>query len=76
MPEPDPGKVSAAWCNFQASPMGTNVQMIFYRNARTGDVLVKFRQCEKETSIPLATDVAPYYHWKDVRAFFTQKING
>jgi hypothetical protein len=76
VPEPDPDKVYAAWRNFQASPMGTNVQMVFYRNAKTGDILVKFLQCEKETSIPVATDVAPYYHWKDVRAFFARKISG
>ena len=45
VPEADPDRVYAAWCNFQVSPMGTNVQMIFFRNAKTGDVLVKFLQC-------------------------------
>jgi hypothetical protein len=72
--EPDPDKVYAAWTSFKASPMGTNLQMIFYRNEKTNDVLVKFLQCEKETSIPVATDVAPYYHWKDVRAYYEKKV--
>lgn len=74
--EPDPAKVYTAWCNFQVSPMGTNVQMILYRKPGTQDILVKFLQCEKETSIPVPTDVAPYYHWKDVRAYFQKKIAG
>ena len=74
--EPDPEKVYGAWCNFQVSPMGANVQMIFYRSPGSTDVLVKFLQCEKETSIPVPTDVAPYYHWKDVRAYYLKKIAG
>lgn len=74
--EADPEKVFAAWCNFQVWPMGSNVQVIFYRDPRTTYVLVKFLQCERETSIPIPTDMAPYYHWKDVRAFFMKRIAG
>jgi hypothetical protein len=72
--EPDPDKVYAVWSNFKASPMGTNLQMIFYRNGSNDDILVKFLHCEKETTIPVPTDVAPFYHWKDVRAYYTKKI--
>jgi hypothetical protein len=72
--EPDPDKVYSAWCSFKASPMGTNLQLIFYRNDTNGDILVKLLHCEKETAIPVPTDAAPYYHWKDVRAYYEKKI--
>jgi hypothetical protein len=72
--EPDPDKVFTAWCNFKASPMGTNLQLIFYRNDKNDDILVKLLHCEKETAIPVTTDAAPYYHWKDVRAYYEKKI--
>ena len=74
-PEADPEKVYAAWSNFKASPMGTNLQLVFYKNDKNDDVLVKFLHCEKETEIPVATDMAPYYHWKDVKAYYEKKIS-
>ena len=59
-------------------PMAANIQIIFYRKAvpkpaegpGSDDVLVKFLLNENETSIPVKTDVAPYYHWADVKRFW------
>jgi len=59
---------------FQAIPMGSNVQLVFYRKAGSDDILVKFLLQEKEKHIPLQTDLWPYYHWKDVKAFYYPKI--
>ncbi len=73
--ESDPDKVYNVWCDFKASPMGTNLQLIFYRNDTTDDVLVKVLFREKETEIPVNTDIAPYYHWKDVKAYYEKKIS-
>ena len=51
-------------------PMAANIQIIFYRKEGYDDVLVKFLLNENETMLPdVKTDCAPYYHWKDVRAF-------
>ena len=25
---------------------------------------------EREATLPIATDIAPYYHWSEVRAYF------
>ena len=61
------------WCDFRITPMAGNVQMIFYRNS-SGDVLVKFLLNEQETSIPIVTDCAPYYHWKGVEAFYRAEL--
>ena len=51
-------------------PMAANIQMVFYRKEGSDDVLVKFLLNENETSIPVGTDVAPYYHWTDVKRYW------
>lgn len=67
--EPDPEKVESSWVDFRITPMAGNIQWIFYRNA-AGQVLVKFLLNEREVTIPLASDTAPYYKWKDVRRYY------
>jgi len=74
--ESDPEKVYQAWANFKASPMGANLQIIFYSNDKTDDILVKFLRNEEETRIPVKTNIAPYYHWKDVKAYYEKKMEG
>ena len=53
-------------------PMAANIQMVFYRKADSDDILVKFFLNENETTIPVKTDCAPYYHWKDVKSFWKE----
>ena len=55
-------------------PMAANIQLVFYRptTIEGGDILVKFLLNENETSIPIKTDCAPYYHWTDVKAFLAK----
>ena len=58
------------WYCFREMPMGSNLQMIFYKN-KTGDVIVKILRNEVETVIPsLKPWKGPYYKWKDLRAHF------
>ena len=49
-------------------PMAANIQLVFYRKAGSEDILVKFLLNENESTIPVKTDVSPYYHWSDVKA--------
>ena len=51
-------------------PMAGNIQLVFYRKPGSDDILVKFLLNENETSIPIKTDCAPYYHWSDVKRFW------
>ena len=51
-------------------PMAANIQLVFYRKEGSDDVLVKFLLNENETTLPVRTDVAPYYHWNDVKRFW------
>ncbi len=72
--EEDLHKIDQVWRDYFVSPMGANIQLIFYRKKGNDDILVKFLHNERETSIPVGTDMAPYYHWKDVKAFFEKQL--
>lgn len=62
------------WADFQIAPMATNLQFIFYRN-KQGDVIVKLLHNEKECRLPIESDIAPYYHWKDMRKYFIERAD-
>jgi hypothetical protein len=62
------------WADFIVMPMGTNLQLIYYKNA-TGDILVKILYNEKESTIPgLKTADGPYYDWKVLRQYFVNLL--
>ena len=64
----------AYWFQTYRSPMATNLQFVFYRNAE-GTVLVKllFNGCEAKLG-KLASDCWPYYRWDDARAYLKDKV--
>lgn len=56
-----------AWADPMNIPFASNLQMAFYRNDRTGDVLVKFVYNGKEKTIAgLEPVCGPYYRWSEV----------
>ncbi len=59
---------------FRLIPMGANIQLIFFRKAKSKDILVKFLMNENETAIPIKTDCYPYYHWRDVESYYRKMI--
>ncbi len=64
------------WRNYNLFPMGSNIQFVFYRrHAGDDDVIFKVLLNEEEATLPLKTDIAPYYHWRDFRSFFLKKLN-
>ena len=49
--------------------------MIFYKpDEGKGDILVKVLLNEHEATLPIKTDMAPYYHWNDVRDYYMDKL--
>lgn len=62
------------WQNFNIYCMGCNIQLVFYRKPGSDDVLVKALLNEQECSMPVETDCAPYYHWKDLNRYYTEKL--
>jgi len=64
------------WWSSLVFPMASNIQFIFYReNPEDQDVLFKVLLNEKEATLPIATDCAPYYHWRDFREHYLKKID-
>lgn len=70
-----PSEVYKYWCDFKATPMASNVQIVFFENKK-GDVLVKFLHNEKEVHIPVKTDNWPYYYWNEVRDYYQKRLAG
>lgn len=63
------------WCS-SVFPMGANVQFIFYRrDKKDKDVLLKVLLNEQEAKLPIFTDSAPYYHWRDFRRYCLNKLD-
>lgn len=74
--ETDPERFADAWCDFRVTPMAANLQLIFYRHPMwPREVLVKILHNECEVAIPVASDLAPYYRWADVKAFYEQILS-
>ncbi len=60
-----------SWCDFIITPMAANVQLIFFRNASSDDILVKVLLNEKEVAVNGVEAVSfPYYKWSDLRHHF------
>ena len=67
---------TVGWYDYRIFPMACNLQLVFYRRSPTdSDVLVKFLFNEDEARLPIATACAPYYHWRDVRAYYLHKLD-
>ena len=66
---PSMERIEEKWHSFDI-PMACNLQWIFYRNPKTGDVLVKKLLNEEELDFPLESDEKNYYNWKDFKALY------
>ena len=68
----DTEEINLKWFGPWYTPFAANLQMIFYKNKKGGDILVKFLVNERETALMGVQPVTgPYYRWSDVRRKFT-----
>jgi hypothetical protein len=74
--ETDIEKIGEVFPSFRISPMAANIQLVFFKKDGSDDVLVKFLLNEVETRIPVSTGMFPYYHWKEVRKFYHDRMAG
>lgn len=66
------------WFQSYRSPMGTNMQMVFYRpkNKRNGDVLVKLLVNGVESHFTETEPTSfPYYRWEDVKSYMLGRVD-
>lgn len=67
----EPKDFYKGWCDWKVTPMAANIQLIFFRNPKKPEtILVKILHNERETSVPVDTDIWPYYDWNDLKAYF------
>lgn len=66
-------QIADTYRTYRIIPMCGNIQLIFYRRKGSSDILVKPLLNEREVTLPVETDCAPFYHWADVRAYW-QKV--
>ena len=67
---------SKGWWACRVFPMASNLQFVFYRSSpQDEDVIFKVLLNEKEATLPIASDIAPYYHWRDFRQYFLRKLD-
>lgn len=60
------------WKASSIIPMSANIQWILYTNGN--EYLIKILLNERETALPVPTDTYPYYNWKEIRAYYLQKL--
>ena len=70
----DLNSLADTWRNYRIFPMACNIQLVFYRKKENDDVLVKVLLNEQEAKLPVESDLAPYYHWKDVETYYRNKL--
>lgn len=76
-----PEILAQRWRNYEIFPMGSNIQIIFYRPAEKAaytpdEVLVKVLLNEEEATLPATPVEGPYYKWKDLRDIYMSKLEG
>lgn len=63
-----------SWSDYKFIPMGANLQLVYYRNAK-GDVLVKCLLNEEEVTLPVTPVTGPYYRWNDVLDYYEDMLS-
>jgi hypothetical protein len=71
----EPEHFMEAFSDFKIAPMAGNIQIVFFKNKKSGDVIVKFLLNEQEKHIPVETDMWPYYKWEDVRSYYMSLLS-
>ncbi len=66
------------WRDYEIIPMAGNLQLVFYRRSGStdpDDVLVKALLNEREVRLPGTPVSGPYYSWKELRKYYTDKLD-
>ena len=68
----DPFEVENHWRSFEI-PMAGNLQLVFFRNRKGDDILVKALLNGREATLPLQPVTGPFYRWDDFKAYYLAK---
>ena len=70
----NPYEVKDCYQNWQTCK-ASNIQLIFYKSKKGGDILLKCLLNGTEASLPVPTQMFPYYKWTDFRQYYTDLCN-
>ena len=71
----DPYEVKNCYQNWQTGK-ASNLQLIFYRSKKKGQsVLVKCLLNGHEATLPLPSELYPYYKWEDFKKIYTERCD-
>lgn len=62
------------WSTSKVIPMAANLQIIFYKARKGGEILLKVLMNEKECRLPLNPEHAPYYSWEEFNRYYSEKL--
>ena len=63
------------WADYRIAPLGGSIMLVHYRSDKNDpDPLVRVLLNGREARMPISTDCAPYYHWKDVKRYYLRKL--
>ena len=63
------------WVDYRIAPLGGSMVMIHYRTDKNDpDPLVRVLLNGQEARLPIESDLAPYYHWQDVKRYYLRKL--
>lgn len=65
--ESDLAEVASVWSVERVSPMAANLQLVFFRHPKTGDVRVRVLHNEHDANLPI--EGGPYYPWPVLKAY-------
>lgn len=69
----DPYEVKNCYQNWETCK-ASNIQLVFYKGKKASDeILVKCLMNGYEATLPLPSDLYPYYRWSDFRDFFRDR---
>lgn len=68
------------WRNYEIFPMGSNLQIVFYRPVGPAvftddNILVKVLLNEAEATLPVPAVTGNYYRWNDLRKYYMDKLD-
>ncbi len=70
----DPADIKNIYQNYRTGMAG-NIQLVFYKSRKNDEILVKALLCEEEVTLPLPSEMHPYYKWSDFKNYFTAICN-
>lgn len=62
------------WRAYRYVTMASSLQMVLYKSKKCEDILVRFLHNENDVTLPIKSDIAPFYKWEDVKTYMKERL--